>query len=62
MDGTKKIKEKSPLEYFQLAQGLYLGKKRDGSKEVFRDLWINSSSFLNQKIGDSYFIKVVIHI
>lgn len=38
------IKEKSPLEYFQLAQGLYLGKKRDGSKEVFRDLWINSSN------------------
>ena len=38
------IKEKSPVEYFQLAQGLYLGKKTDGSKEVFRDLWINSNN------------------
>lgn len=37
------IKTKSPIEYFQLAQGLYLGRRNDGSKEVFRDLWINSN-------------------
>ena len=38
------IKEKTPVEYFQLAQGLYLGKKNDGSKEVFRDLWISNNN------------------
>ena len=38
------IKEKSPVEYFQLAQGLYLGRKFDGSKEVFRDLWISNNN------------------
>lgn len=37
------IKTKSPIEYFQLAKGLYLGRRNDGSKEVFRDLWINSN-------------------
>lgn len=30
-------------EYFQLAQGLYYG-ERNGSKEAFRDLWINSDN------------------
>ena len=40
------IKEKVPVEFFQLAQGLYLGKRADGSKEVFRDLW-----FSNENIG-----------
>lgn len=38
------IKDKTPVEYFQLAQGLYLGKKSDGSKEVFRDLWISNNN------------------
>ena len=41
---NSEIKEKIPVEYFQLAQGLYLGKRADGSKEVFRDLWINSNN------------------
>lgn len=30
-------------EYFQLAQGLYYG-ERNGSKEAFRDLWVNSNN------------------
>lgn len=31
-------------EYFQLAQGLYYGERADGSKESFRDLWVNNDS------------------
>lgn len=30
-------------EFFQLAQGLYYGERADGSKEAFRDLWINNN-------------------
>ena len=41
---TSEIKEKSPVEYFQLANGLYLGQRIDGSKEVFRDLWISNNN------------------
>jgi len=37
----EQIKEKCMEEYFQLAQGLYFGKRKDGKKEVFRDLWVN---------------------
>ena len=37
----EQIKEKCLEEYFQLAQGLYFGKRKDGKKEVFRDLWVN---------------------
>lgn len=40
----EEIKEKSLDEYFQLAQGLYYGERKDGSKEAFRDLWINSNN------------------
>ena len=39
----EEIKEKSIEEFFQLAQGLYYGERADGSKEVFRDLWINNN-------------------
>ena len=38
------IKQKCPNEFFQLAQGLYYGIRSDGSKEAFRDLWINSDN------------------
>ncbi len=38
------IKQKCPSEFFQLAQGLYYGIHSDGSKEAFRDLWINSDN------------------
>ena len=38
------IKQKCPNEFFQLAQGLYYGIHSDGSKEAFRDLWINSDN------------------
>lgn len=41
---NNEIKKASSVEYFQLAQGLYLGKRTDGSKEVFRDLWINNDN------------------
>ena len=38
------LKTVLPFEYFQLAQGLYFGVRKDGSKEVFRDLWINNDN------------------
>lgn len=38
------IKQECPSEFFQLAQGLYYGIHSDGSKEAFRDLWINSDN------------------
>lgn len=40
----EEIKREAPAEFFQLAQGLYLGEREDGSKELFRDLWINSDN------------------
>jgi len=39
----EEIKEKCINEFFQLAQGLYYGERADGSKEAFRDLWINDN-------------------
>ncbi len=30
--------------YFQLAQGLYYGELHDGTKEAFRDLWVNNDN------------------
>lgn len=39
----EELKQKCITEYFQLAQGLYYGERADGSKEAFRDLWINSN-------------------
>ena len=39
----EEIKEKCMYEFFQLAQGLYYGERMDGSKEAFRDLWINDN-------------------
>ena len=41
---SNEIKDNSPLEFFQLANGLYFGEYSDGSKEVFRDLWKNENS------------------
>lgn len=38
------FKEKCLEEFFQLSQGLYFGQRKDGSKEVFRDLWINTDN------------------
>ncbi len=38
----EEIKEKCINEFFQLAQGLYYGERANGSKEAFRDLWVNS--------------------
>ena len=38
------LKQKCTADYFQLAKGLYFGERADGSKEVFRDLWINSNN------------------
>ena len=40
----EEIKREAPVEFFQLAQGLYFGEREDGSKELFRDLWINSDN------------------
>lgn len=40
----EEIKRNCIYEYFQLAQGLYYGERVDGSKESFRDLWINNDS------------------
>lgn len=37
----EEIKEKCIYEFFQLAQGLYYGERADGSKEAFRDLWLD---------------------
>lgn len=39
----EEIKKKCINEFFQLAQGLYYGERADGSKEAFRDLWINNN-------------------
>lgn len=41
---VEEIKRLCSLEYFQLAQGLYFGIRKNGEKEVFRDLWINNES------------------
>ena len=38
----EEIKQKCMYEFFQLAQGLYYGERADGTKEAFRDLWINT--------------------
>lgn len=58
------IKEKIPVEYFQLAQGLYLGRRADGSKEVFRDLWINSNNIglLIKDISITNYIEECVNI
>ena len=40
----EEIKKKSTDEFFQLAQGLYYGERKDGSKEAFRDLWMNDNN------------------
>ncbi len=39
----EEIKEKCIYEFFQLAQGLYYGERADGSKEAFRDLWLDGN-------------------
>lgn len=38
------LKEKCLDEYFQLAMGLEFCIKKDGSKEAFRDLWVNNDN------------------
>lgn len=38
------LKEKCLNEFFQLANGLYYGKRLSGTKEVFRDLWSSSEN------------------
>lgn len=40
----EELKRNCIYEYFQLAQGLYYGERSDGTKEAFRDLWINNDS------------------
>lgn len=40
----EEIKQNCPVDYFQLANGLYYGEYSDGTKEVFRDLWVNSNN------------------
>ena len=40
----EELKQKCPADYFQLAKGLYFGEHADGSKDVFRDLWIDSNN------------------
>lgn len=52
-----KLKQKCPTEYFQLANGLYYCERKDGSKEIFRDLWIDSNNiglFIKDKSIISY--------
>lgn len=39
----EEIKEKCLDEFFQLAQGLYYGKRADGTQEAFRDLWTDNN-------------------
>ena len=50
------IKDTCPDEYYQLAKGLYFGKRADGSKESFRDLWTNNDNLglliKNKNIND----------
>lgn len=41
---VEEIKKNSINEFFQLAQGLYYGERKDGSKEVFRDLWSDNNN------------------
>ena len=50
------IKDTCPDEYYQLAQGLYFGKRANGSKESFRDLWTSNDNLglliKNKKINN----------
>lgn len=61
---NSEIKEKSPVEYFQLANGLYLGQKKDGSKEIFRDLWMsrNNIGLLIKDIVITNYIEECVNI
>ena len=61
---NSEIKEKSPVEYFQLAKGLYLGQKKDGSKEIFRDLWMsrNNIGLLIKDIVITNYIEECVNI
>jgi len=61
---NSEIKEKSPVEYFQLANGLYLGQKKDGSKEIFRDLWLsrNNIGLLIKDIAITNYIEECVNI
>lgn len=52
----EEIKKKCIDEFFQLAQGLYYGERADGSKEAFRDLWVNSSG-IGLMIKDEIILK-----
>lgn len=40
----EKLKQNCPVDYFQLAKGLYYGEHADGTTESFRDLWVNSNN------------------
>ena len=40
----EEIRQNCSVEYFQLANGLYYGERFDGTKEAFRDLWVNSNN------------------
>ena len=54
----EEIKEKCLDEYFQLAQGLYFGKRKDGKQEVFRDLWVNTDN-IGLIIRDESILKLI---
>lgn len=53
---AEEIKKKCTDEFFQLAQGLYYGERADGSREAFRDLWINSNG-IGLMIKDKAILK-----
>ena len=52
------LRAKCPMEYFQLADGLYYAERNDGSKELFRDLWENKKN-LGLLIKDTEVINYV---
>ena len=61
----EELKQKCPTEYFQLANGLYYCERKDGTKEVFRDLWIGSNNiglFIKDKSIVSYIEESVENI
>ena len=52
------LRAKCPMEYFQLADGLYYAERNDGSKELFKDLWENKEN-LGLLIKDNEVINYV---
>ena len=59
---SNEIRKETPVEFFQLAKGLYFGKRADGSKEVFRDLWTNEDNiglYIKDKSINNYIEECV---